>query len=181
MFTPYLSDLQYILLEGGISPEVVLAGTIGRPNSQQILLQNTLWKKVLIRHLRYFCKILNQIGKRESVDKRYLLVRSSNSIVGYAVVYILRLIGHTHDRESPIQNFSTAPKKLGAHISSPVWPPKPTEFVSYLGNLRCGAFTALKSVQGARPGLPTHLVQKFNPGTVVLQWEYVDRCSLQQV
>ena len=76
--------------------------------------------------------------------------RSSNSIVGYAVVYILRLIGHTHDRESPIQNFSTAPKKLGAHISSPVWPPKPTEFVSYLGNLRCDAFTALKSVQSAR-------------------------------
>ena len=52
---------------------------------------------------------------------------SSNSIVGYAVVYILRLIGHTHDRESSIQNFSTAPKKLGAHISSPVWPPKPTD------------------------------------------------------
>ena len=76
--------------------------------------------------------------------------RSSNSIVGYAVVYILRLIGHTHDRESPIQNFSTAPKKLGAHISSPVWPPKPTEFVSYLGNLRCDAFTALKSIQSAR-------------------------------
>ena len=76
--------------------------------------------------------------------------RSSNSIVGHAVVYILRLIGHTHDRESPIQNFSTAPKKLGAHISSPVWPPKPTEFVSYLGNLRCDAFTALKSVQSAR-------------------------------
>ena len=77
-------------------------------------------------------------------------LRSSNSIVGYAVVYILRLIGHTHDRESPIQNFSTAPKKLGAHISSSVWPPKPTEFVSYLGNLRCDAFTALKSVQSAR-------------------------------
>ena len=76
--------------------------------------------------------------------------RSSNSIVGYAVVYILRLIGHTHDRESPIQNFSTAPKKLGAHISSSVWPPKPTEFVSYLDNLRCDAFTALKSVQSAR-------------------------------
>ena len=76
--------------------------------------------------------------------------RSSNSIVGYAVVYILRLIGHTHDRESPIQNFSTAPKKLGAHISSPVWPPKPTEFVPYLVNLRCDAFTALKSVQSAR-------------------------------
>ena len=76
--------------------------------------------------------------------------RSSNSTVGYAVVYILRLIGHTHDRESPIQNFSTAPKKLGAHISSPVWPPKPTEFVSYLSNLRCDAFTALKSVQSAR-------------------------------
>ena len=33
--------------------------------------------------------------------------RSSNSIVGYAVVYILRLIGHTHDRERPMQNFST--------------------------------------------------------------------------
>ena len=62
----------------------------------------------------------------------------------------MRLTGHTHDRESPIQNFSTAPKKLGAHISSPVWPPKPTEFVSYLGNLRCDAFTALKSVQSAR-------------------------------
>ena len=76
--------------------------------------------------------------------------RSSNSIVGYAVVYILRLIGHTHDRESPIQNFSTAPKKLGAHISSSVWPPKPTESVSYLDNLRCDAFTALKSVQSAR-------------------------------
>ena len=29
----------------------------------------------------------------------------------------MRLTGHTHDRESPIQNFSTAPKKLGAHIS----------------------------------------------------------------
>ena len=79
-----------------------------------------------------------------------LTIRSSNPIVGYAVVYILRLIGHTHDRESPIQNFSTAPKKLGAHISSPVWPPKPTEFVSYLGNLRCDAFTALKSLQSAR-------------------------------
>ena len=78
------------------------------------------------------------------------MFRSSNSIVGHAVVYILRLIGHTHDRESPIQNFSTAPKKLGAHISSPVWPPKPTEFVSFLGNLRCDAFTALKSVQSAR-------------------------------
>ena len=77
-------------------------------------------------------------------------IRSSNSIVGYAVVYILRLIGHTHDRESPIQNFSTAPKKLGAHISSPVWPPKPTEFVSYLVHLRCDAFTELKSVQSAR-------------------------------
>ena len=76
--------------------------------------------------------------------------RSSNSIVGYAVVYIPRLIGHTHDRESPIQNFSTAPKKLGAHISSPVWPPKPTEFVPYLVNLRCDAFTALKSVKSAR-------------------------------
>ena len=76
-----------------------------------------------------------------------MLYRSSNSIVGYAVVYILRLIGHTHDRESPIQNFSTAPKKLGAHISSPVWSPKPTEFVSYLGNLRCDAFTELKSIQ----------------------------------
>ena len=62
----------------------------------------------------------------------------------------MRLTGHTHDRESPIQNFSTAPKKLGAHISSPVWPPNPTEFVSYLGNLRCDAFTALKSVQSAR-------------------------------
>ena len=76
--------------------------------------------------------------------------RSSNSIVGYAVVYILRLIGHTHDRESPIQNFSTAPKKLGAHISSPVWLPKPNEFVPYLVHLRCDAFTALKSVQSAR-------------------------------
>ena len=76
--------------------------------------------------------------------------RSSNSTVGYAVLSILRLIGHTHDRENPIQNFSTAPKKLGAHISSPVWPPKPTEFVSYLSNLRCDAFTALKSVQSAR-------------------------------
>ena len=76
--------------------------------------------------------------------------RSSHSIVRYAFVYIMRLTGHTHDRESPIQNFSTAPKKLGAHISSPVWPPKPTEFVSYLGNLRCDAFTALKSVQSAR-------------------------------
>ena len=76
--------------------------------------------------------------------------RSSNSIVGYAVVYILRLIGHTHDRESPIQNFSTAPKKLGAHISSPVWSPKPTEFVPYLVSLRCDALTALKSVQSAR-------------------------------
>ena len=64
--------------------------------------------------------------------------------------FTLRLTGHTHDRESPIQNFSTAPKKLGAHISSPVWPPIPTEFVSYLGNLRCDAFTALKSVQSAR-------------------------------
>ena len=62
----------------------------------------------------------------------------------------MRLTGHTHDRESPIQNFSTAPKKLGAHISSPVWPPIPTDFVSYLGNLRCDAFTALKSVQSAR-------------------------------
>ena len=78
------------------------------------------------------------------------IIRSSNSIVGYAVVYILRLIGHTHDRESPIQNFSTAPKKLGAHISSPVWSPKPTEFVPYLVNLRCDALTALKSVQSAR-------------------------------
>ena len=65
-------------------------------------------------------------------------------------LFTLRLIGHTHDRESPIQNFSTAPKKLGAHISSPVWQPKPTEFVSYLGNLRCDAFTALKYVQSAR-------------------------------
>ena len=80
----------------------------------------------------------------------YQTCRSSNSIVGYAVVYILRLIGHTHDRESPIQNVSTAPKKLGAHISSSVWPPKPTEFVPYLVNLRCDAFTALKSVQSAR-------------------------------
>ena len=79
-----------------------------------------------------------------------LIDRSSNSIAGYAVVYILRLIGHTHDRESPIQNFSTAPKKLGAHISSSVWPPKPTKFVSYLDNLRCDAFTALKSIQSAR-------------------------------
>ena len=58
--------------------------------------------------------------------------RSSHSIVRYGSVYILRLTGHTHDRESPIQNFSTAPKKLGAHISRPVWPPKPTEFVTYL-------------------------------------------------
>ena len=82
----------------------------------------------------------------------HLLVadRSSHSIVRYAFVYIMRLTGHTHDRESPIQNFSTAPKKMGAHISSPVWPPKPTEFVSYLGNLRCDAFTALKSVQSVR-------------------------------
>ena len=76
--------------------------------------------------------------------------RSSHSIVRYAFVYTMRLTGHTHDRESPIQNFSTAPKKLGAHISSPVRPPKLTEFVSYLGNLRCDAFTALKSVQSAR-------------------------------
>ena len=76
--------------------------------------------------------------------------RSSNSIVGYAVVYILRLIGHTHNSERPMQNFSTAPKKLGADISRPVWPPKPTEFVSYLVNLRCDTFTALKSVQSAR-------------------------------
>ena len=60
--------------------------------------------------------------------------RSSHSIVRYAFVYIMRLTGHTHDRESPIQNFSTAPKKLGAHISRPVWPPKPTEFVTYLVN-----------------------------------------------
>ena len=36
-----------------------------------------------------------------------------------------------------MQNFSTAPKKLGADISRPVWSPKPTEFVSYHINLRC--------------------------------------------
>ena len=60
--------------------------------------------------------------------------RSSHSIVRYAFVYIMRLTGHTHDRESPIQNFSTAPKKLGAHIFRPVWPPKPNEFVTYLVN-----------------------------------------------
>ena len=78
------------------------------------------------------------------------LDRSSNSIVGYAVVYILRLIGHTHDRETPMQNFSTAPKKMGADFSRPVWPPKPTELVSYLVNLRCDAFTALKSAQSER-------------------------------
>ena len=77
-------------------------------------------------------------------------VRSSHSIVSYGSVYILRLTGHTHDRESPIQNFSTAPKKLGAHISRPVWPPKPTEFVTYLVNERCDAFTALKSAQSER-------------------------------
>ena len=76
--------------------------------------------------------------------------RSSNSIVGYAVVYILRLIGHTHDRERPMQNFSTAPKKLGADISRPVWPPKPTEFGSYLVSFPCAAFTALKSSQSER-------------------------------
>ena len=84
--------------------------------------------------------------------KSDFIARSSHSIVRYAFVYIMRLTGHTHDRESPIQNFSTAPKKLGAHISSPVWPPKPTEFVSYLSNLRCDAFAALKSVQSARNG-----------------------------
>ena len=84
------------------------------------------------------------------VGTQWIDARSSHSIVRYAFVYIMRLTGHTHDRESPIQNFSTAPKKLGAHISSPVWPSKPTEFVSYLGNLRCDAFTALKSVQRAR-------------------------------
>ena len=78
---------------------------------------------------------------RESEIPVVVVSRSSHSIVRYAFVYIMRLTGHTHDRESPIQNFSTAPKKLGAHISSPVWPPKPTEFVSYLGNLRCDAFT----------------------------------------
>ena len=82
----------------------------------------------------------------DSVKEGCGYVRSSHSIVRYGSVYILRLTGHTHDRESPIQNFSTAPKKLGAHISSPVWPPKPTEFVPYLVNLRCDAFTALKSV-----------------------------------
>ena len=49
-----------------------------------------------------------------------------------------------------MQNFSTAPKTLGADISRPVWPPKPTEFVSYIINLRYDAFTALKSVQSAR-------------------------------
>ena len=49
-----------------------------------------------------------------------------------------------------MQNLSTAPKKLGADISRPVWPPKPTEFVPYLVDLRCDAFTALKSVQSAR-------------------------------
>ena len=49
-----------------------------------------------------------------------------------------------------MQNVSTAPKKLGADISRPVWPPKQTEFVSCLVNLSCNAFTALKSVQSAR-------------------------------
>ena len=97
---------------------------------------------------RYSLNMAEKVTKIRNSNNEYF--RSSNSIVGYAVVYILRLIGHTHDRESPIQNFSTAPKKLGAHISSPVWPPKPTEFVSYLGNLRCDAFTALKSIQSAR-------------------------------
>ena len=32
--------------------------------------------------------------------------RPSHSIVRYAFVYIMRLTGHTHDRESPIQNKS---------------------------------------------------------------------------
>ena len=35
--------------------------------------------------------------------------RSSHSIVSYGFVSILRLIGHTHDREKPMQNFSPAP------------------------------------------------------------------------
>ena len=100
--------------------------------------------------VKYFYRDCRLSREAKSASRCYVTIRSSNSIVGYAVVYILRLIGHTHDRESPIQNFSTAPKKLGAHISSPVWPPKPTEFVPYLVNLRCDAFTALKSVQSAR-------------------------------
>ena len=81
---------------------------------------------------------------------RNLASRSSNSIVGYAIVYILRLIGHTHDRERPMQNFSTAPKKLGADISRSVWPPKPTEFGSYLVSFPCADFTALKAAQSER-------------------------------
>ena len=35
---------------------------------------------------------------------------SSHSIVRYAFVYIMRLTGHTHDRESPIQTFPLRPK-----------------------------------------------------------------------
>ena len=71
------------------------------------------------------------------------LCRSSHSIVRYGSVYTLRLIGHTHDRERPIQNFSPAPLKLGADISRPVWTPKPTEFGSFLVSFHCAAFTAI--------------------------------------
>ena len=51
-----------------------------------------------------------------------------------------------------MQNFSTAPKKLGADISRPVWPPKPTVYASYLVSLSfpCAALTALKSAQSER-------------------------------
>ena len=63
---------------------------------------------------------------------------------------MIRLIGHAHNREKPMQNFSPAPLKLGADISRPVWPPILTEFGSYLVSFPCAAFTALNSAESER-------------------------------
>ena len=171
--TPVLKDLHWLPIRKRIEFKILLLTFKCMQGCAPLYLRELLVKEANTRTLRSNTKNLLQIPLtylKRFGDRAFCAyaprlwnelpdntkARSSNSIVGYAVVCILRLIGHTHDRERPIQNFSTAPKKLVADISRPVWPPKPTEFISYLVNL----LDLTDSVQNFKKQLKTLLFRE---------------------